>query len=156
MPTQLILHSITLINSAATFHTWGEVGWGWVQDNMGMGKQMSTQDGQGMDLCSSVASGCQSSHTHFFLKRADANPMVWIVFLEAKLEIPNPDLNALDPGHFPLLCHLTDSTLRLRSFKAEQLSFLLLCSHTVHRWSTQQHLLYRRGHPRRLKSGSML
>lgn len=96
----------------------------------------------------------QSSQTHFSLNRADANPMVWIVFLGARSENPNPDFNALDLSHFPLLCHLTNSTLRLRSFKSQQLSSPLLSSHcsllvlsamfTVQKgmWDTQEAGIY--------------
>lgn len=101
------------------------MGWGRVWDDMGMRENRGYRgtdghtDGQGMALCSSSASRSQSSQTHFSLNRADANPMVWIVFLGARSEIPNPDFNALDLSHFLLLCHLTDSTLRLRSFKSD-------------------------------------
>lgn len=101
------------------------MGWGRVWDDMGMRENRGYRgtdghtDGQGMALCSSSASRSQSSQTHFSLNRADANPMIWIVFLGARSEIPNPDFNALDLSHFLLLCHLTDSTLRLRSFKSD-------------------------------------
>lgn len=130
------------------------MGWDRVWDDMGMRENTGYRgtDGQGMASCSSSASGSQSSQMHFSLNRADANPMIWIVFLGARSEIPNPDFSALDLSPFPLLCHLTDSTLtEVFQGRATILSSLL-SSHTVHRWSSQQCLLYRRGcgTPRRL------
>lgn len=63
------------------------------------------------------ASGCQSSHTYFFLDGADANPMGWDLLLGAKSTYKF-SFNALDPGHFPELCYLSSFMAETHPFSS--------------------------------------
>lgn len=83
------------------------MGWDRVRDDMGM-RENTGYRGQ-MDKvwpCVPPQPLGLNHHRCTSLNRADADPMIWIVFLGARSEIPNLDFNALDLNPFPLLCHL--------------------------------------------------